>query len=100
MEYKKIEIPIIGMSPPSCAETIEKKLRGIEGVIEVTVSSFWEKARIEYDPCKVEISDFKKIIENAGYNKIVYKPYPSFLEKIKNLFKKTKKEKNEKYLGN
>ena len=89
MKYKKIEIPIIGMSSSSCTETIEKKLRGIEGVIDINVSSFWEKARIEYNPCKVKISDLKKVIENAGY-KTVYKPYSSFLEKMKNLFKKTK----------
>ncbi len=51
----------------SCVASIEKALRGADGVIDVSVSLLQEKAVIEYDPTLVSRSSLEQTITTTGY---------------------------------
>ena len=63
----KLDLPISGMSCASCAATIEKALRKMDGVKLAHVNFATERARVEYDPTLVSILDLRKAIQDAGY---------------------------------
>ncbi|KAI4453376.1 atp7 isoform b [Holotrichia oblita] len=62
-----ITIPIGGMTCAACAQRIEKAIRKLDGVIEVSVNFATEKATVSYEPQKVRTSVIKETIEKAGY---------------------------------
>ena len=63
----KTSIPITGMTCSTCAITIEKGLADTPGVEHANVNFASEKASIEYDPDKVNLSEIKKTISGLGY---------------------------------
>ncbi len=64
---EKITIAVGGMTCAACVNRIEKGLRKIEGVIEAQVNLATERATILYHPEKVGKSEFRKTIEDLGY---------------------------------
>ncbi|MBI4174695.1 MAG: copper-translocating P-type ATPase [Candidatus Aenigmarchaeota archaeon] len=64
-------IPIKGMHCATCANTIEKKLRKLDGVENVQVNYAAEKAHVEYDSDKVNMGDIAKAIDKTGYKAMV-----------------------------
>ena len=64
---EKITIAVGGMTCAACVNRIEKGLRKIEGVIEARVNLATERATILYHPEKVGKSEFRKAVENLGY---------------------------------
>lgn len=60
-------IPIQGMTCAACVAAVEKALRGLEGVNEVSVNLAAEQAKVAYDPAKVRLSAIKEAIIQAGY---------------------------------
>ena len=71
---KKTSIGITGMSCATCANTIEKRLSGTDGVSGINVNLALEKASVEYDDDKISESDINKEIESLGYGVIEKKP--------------------------
>jgi len=67
MSSKKVDLPIKGMSCASCAQTIEKALKKIEGVREAHVNFASEKAALSYDPGRVTPKKIREVIEQTGY---------------------------------
>lgn len=63
-------LKIEGMTCASCAKTVERVTRKLEGVIEANVNIATEKLSISYEPSKVKIIDIKKSVEKAGYKAI------------------------------
>lgn len=61
---------IEGMTCASCAKTIERVTRKLDGVTESSVNLATEKMTIKYDASKVKIVDIKKAVEAAGYKAI------------------------------
>lgn len=61
---------IEGMTCASCAKTIERVTRKIDGVSEANVNLASEKLTISFDSSKVKLSDIKKAVEEAGYKLI------------------------------
>ena len=55
----KTSLPIIGMTCVNCAATIEKGLAETEGVENASVNFASEKATVEYDPNKVDLTKIK-----------------------------------------
>jgi len=55
------------MSCTTCAATIEKSLAETPGVEQAKVNFASEKASIEYDPSKVELSTLRSTISKLGY---------------------------------
>ena len=67
LSTKQTVVNIGGMGCAGCADTIEKALDSKEGVTSVTVDLENETASITYHPHSVSVDDFKKAIEEAGY---------------------------------
>ncbi len=64
---EKARIHITGMTCTTCAATIEKGLAGTPGVKQASVSFASEKAIVEYDPSKVDLTKIKDTISQIGY---------------------------------
>lgn len=65
---EKVTIPVNGMHCASCAITIKKTLKKVEGVIDCDVSYGNEKAHIEYDPTKTSLEKLSNKIKPFGYS--------------------------------
>ena len=64
---EKAHIHITGMTCTNCAATIEKGLSKTPGVEQANVSFASEKASVEYDPSRVDLSKIKDTISQLGY---------------------------------
>ncbi len=62
-----VEIPIQGMHCASCVQAIEKALLQEKGIVKAVVNLASEKAKVDYIPSLIILSDIKKIIERTGY---------------------------------
>ena len=62
-----VTIDVRGMSCNHCKMTVEKALKGLDGVSKATVDLDKANATVTYDPKKVTIDDMKKAIIDAGY---------------------------------
>ena len=67
---KKIKLSISGMHCGSCAGNIERGLKKIKGVKEVSVSALTNKAIVETED-SVDNEELKKVVARVGY-KVVY----------------------------
>jgi P-type Cu+ transporter len=63
---KKVKMSISGMHCGSCAGNIERSLKKVSGVKEVSVSAVTNKAFIEFDDETSE-EEMKKAVSRAGY---------------------------------
>lgn len=52
----------------SCSSLIEKSLRHVSGVEEANVNFASEKARVKFDPKKVNVTELEKAVADAGYS--------------------------------
>lgn len=96
--YLRKTIPIDRMDCASCALTIEKEMKKLEGVKDVRINLLMRKVVVTYDPEKIDIPDLEKKIEDLGY-RISYKKYESIFDKILKIFKiKPKKEEEEAFI--
>jgi len=64
---EKARIYITGMTCTTCAATIEKGLKETPGVEQANVSFASEKASVEYDPSRVDLTKIKNTISQLGY---------------------------------
>jgi len=58
---------ISGMTCMGCVSSIEKVLAEISGVSDSDISLEKQQARIQYDPEKTDINQFKEAIVGAGF---------------------------------
>ena len=70
---EKTHIHISGMTCTTCAATIEKGLKDTPGVKQANVNFASEKASVEYDPNKVNLSKIKDTISQLGYGAVTRK---------------------------
>ncbi|MQA76417.1 MAG: HAD-IC family P-type ATPase, partial [Solirubrobacterales bacterium] len=66
VETSRLELPVQGMTCASCANRIEGRLNGIDGV-EATVNYATERAAVEFDPRRVRPDQLLGAVEAAGY---------------------------------
>jgi Cu+-exporting ATPase len=64
---EKARIHITGMTCTTCAATIEKGLKETPGVEQANVSFASEKASVEYDLSRVDLTKIKNTISQLGY---------------------------------
>src|ERR1035437_134308 len=62
---------IRGMHCASCASIIERTVKKIDGVEEVSVNNGTENAKISFDESKTNPNDFNKKLEPLGYSLVV-----------------------------
>jgi Cu+-exporting ATPase len=63
----KMDFAVKGMTCAACVAAVERALKELYGVVDVTVNIAAEKASVEYIPTIVGFEDFKKVIAEAGY---------------------------------
>ena len=68
---KKKIMPVLGMACAGCSANVERKLRAMEGVSDVSVSLPGRSAMVEYDESKVTPADMKRVIDGAGYELVI-----------------------------
>ncbi len=61
------ELNIAGMDCASCAGKIEKVLKNIDGIRDVSVNFVAGKAKVSFNPKRVNLDKIKKGIESLGY---------------------------------
>jgi Cu+-exporting ATPase len=69
-DKKKVEIKVSGMTCATCALTIEKSLKGLEGVADAHVDLGRESAQVEYDPTRLRLPALEEAVTEAGYGVI------------------------------
>ena len=67
----KKTIPVIGMACSACSANVERKLRSLEGMNEVSVSLAGRTATVEFDPEKLSLDDMKREISDIGYDMVI-----------------------------
>jgi Cu+-exporting ATPase len=65
--FKRVTIPIEGMTCASCVTRIEKAVGRLAGVQDVSVNLATEKADVSYAPGAVRLSEIKRAITAVGY---------------------------------
>ncbi|KYH33651.1 copper chaperone CopZ [Neomoorella mulderi] len=60
-------LQVEGMTCNHCKMSVEKALRGLEGITAVAVDLAAKTAHVTYDPAKVNLEAMKKAVAEAGY---------------------------------
>lgn len=63
-----LELPLIGMTCANCANTIERRLNKVDGVLEASVNFASEKASVTYVPGAVTRAELVAAVRQAGYD--------------------------------
>ncbi len=63
----KTTFDVSGMHCASCANTIEKKVKGLSGVSACQVNFGTNKMSVDYDPKKVSSTQIRDTVTKAGY---------------------------------
>ena len=66
----EVTLDLIGMTCVNCAQTIERALRSVDGVISAGVNFAAEKAIIRYNPEVTTVARLKKAVAGAGYQAV------------------------------
>ncbi len=66
-ETKQIILPVTGMTCANCVSTVERSLKKLNGVEQVSVNLSSERATVEYQPELVGITEVVGKIRKAGY---------------------------------
>lgn len=67
-KLKKLDIPVTGMTCAACAARVEEGLVRMEGVENASVNLAAERATVNFDPVRVNVSDLIDSIKDAGYS--------------------------------
>jgi Cu+-exporting ATPase len=67
-KLERIDLPIVGMSCASCAQTIEKSLSELKGIDKTSVNLATSKTTVSYDPQQAKVEDFISAIRKSGYD--------------------------------
>jgi Cu+-exporting ATPase len=62
-----IELAIGGMTCPHCAQTVEKAIKAVPGVVKSQVNLPNATASVDYDPERAKVADLLKSIRSSGY---------------------------------
>lgn len=63
-----LKTPVKGMHCASCAYTIEKNIKSLEGVENCQVNYGTEEVKISFDPAKTNLQKFNEAIKPFGYS--------------------------------
>lgn len=67
-QHINLTLPVKGMHCASCANTIQKTLKKVDGVIDCDVNYGNEKAKIQFDPSLINVNELSSKIEPFGYS--------------------------------
>ena len=64
---KQLTLPITGMTCANCVATVERNLKKLEGVQSAVVNLSSERATVDFEPEKLQLSDVIARVQRAGY---------------------------------
>ncbi len=70
MDNKQVTLNISGMTCAACANRIEKGLSKMEGVSSANVNFALERATVDFEPAKVDLTDLEEKIHKLGFGTI------------------------------
>lgn len=62
-----VSLPVEGMTCASCVARVEKTLKKVDGIENVSVNLATEKVSLSFEPSKTNLNALALIIEDAGY---------------------------------
>ena len=63
-----VELSLLGMTCANCANTIQRRLNKVDGVLDATVNYASEKATVTYIPGAITRADLVAAVRKAGYD--------------------------------
>ena len=70
----QITVSIEGISCAACTWLIERYIKNITGIYEISISLLTSKANIKWNPKEINLSDLLKNFIKIGYKAYPYKP--------------------------
>ena len=67
---EKVMLSISNMRCSYCSRVIEKKLKKMPGIADISVSYLTDKVLVRYDPEKTTTEEIRKSIKKLGYDTI------------------------------
>jgi len=64
---KQLTLPITGMTCANCVATVERNLKKLDGVQSAVVNLSSERATVDFEPAKLQLTDVIARINRAGY---------------------------------
>ncbi len=64
---KQLTLPITGMTCANCVATVERNLKKLEGVQSAVVNLSSERATVDFEPAKLQLTDVIARVNRAGY---------------------------------
>ncbi len=68
MTTTQLTLPVLGMTCANCSATIERNLKKMDGVADVTVNYAADKATVIFDPALLKQDDIVAKIKHVGYD--------------------------------
>lgn len=66
-DTKQLTLPITGMTCANCVATVERNLKKLDGVQSAVVNLSSERATVDFNPLKLQLSDVIARVNRAGY---------------------------------
>jgi P-type Cu+ transporter len=66
-DTKQLTLPITGMTCANCVATVERNLKKLEGVQGAVVNLSSERATVDFEPAKLQLTDVIARVNRAGY---------------------------------
>ncbi|MEJ5201426.1 MAG: heavy metal translocating P-type ATPase, partial [Anaerolineales bacterium] len=66
-DTRQLTLPITGMTCANCVATVERNIKKVNGVQEVSVNLSSERATVVFDPALAKLPDLIGRVERAGY---------------------------------
>src|SRR6266498_4198077 len=66
-ETKQLTLPITGMTCANCVATVERNLKKLDGVQRAVVNLSSERAMVDFEPTKLQLTDMIARVNRAGY---------------------------------
>ncbi|MBI2546403.1 copper-translocating P-type ATPase [Candidatus Woesearchaeota archaeon] len=65
-----VRLKVLGMHSPHCVEIVEKALKKLDGIQNVSLNYANERAEIKFDPSHIDLTAIKNAIKGSGYTPI------------------------------
>src|SRR6266508_2679746 len=66
-DVKQLTLPITGMTCANCVATVERNLKKLDGVKNAVVNLSSERATVDFEPAKLQLTDVIARVNRAGY---------------------------------
>lgn len=69
--FKKINLPVVGMTCAGCAAGVENKIKSLEGVNSAAVNFATATVALDFEPDKTDAVTIQKAVQSIGFDLII-----------------------------